>query len=79
MLYFFTNEKDAESSKILNIFIHVTLLTRHDDRCYFPGLFGVLETTMWHSRRASASIFPHVSLFTKGEDSAKMVPVRCCF
>ena len=23
--------------------------------------------------------FPHVSLFTKGDDSAKTVPVRCCF
>ena len=32
---------------------------------------------MWHSRQASATTFPHVSLFTKGDDSAKTVPVRC--
>ena len=30
----------------------------------FVGLCGVSETTMWHSRQASASTFPHVSLFT---------------
>ena len=48
-------------------------------RYYFPGLCGVSETTMWHSLQASATTFPHVSLFTKGEDSAKTVPVRCCF
>ena len=34
---------------------------------------------MGHSRQASATSFPHVSLFTKGDDSAKTVPVRCCF
>ena len=34
---------------------------------------------MGHSRQASATIFPHVSLFMKGDDSAKTVPVRCCF
>ena len=33
---------------------------------------------MGHSRQASATTFPHVSLFTKGDDSAKTVPVRCC-
>ena len=33
---------------------------------------------MGHSRQASASTFPHVSLFTKGDDSAKTVPVQCC-
>ena len=32
---------------------------------------------MGHSRQASATTFPHVSLFTKGDDSAKTVPVRC--
>ena len=32
---------------------------------------------MGHSRQASATNFPHVSLFTKGDDSAKTVPVRC--
>ena len=34
---------------------------------------------MGHSRQASATTFPHGSLFTKGDDSAKTVPVRCCF
>ena len=29
---------------------------------------------MGHSRQASATTFPHVSLFTKGDDSAKTVP-----
>ena len=33
---------------------------------------------MWHPRQASVNSFPHVSLFTKGDDSAKRVPVRCC-
>ena len=39
-LCFITNEKGAESSKILNLFIHAPLLTRDDDRCYFPALVG---------------------------------------
>ena len=39
----------------------------------------VSGTTMGHSRQASATTFPHVSLFTKGDDSAKTVPVRCFF
>ena len=30
-----------------------------------------------HSSR-SVTTFPHVSLFTKGDDSAKTVPVQCC-
>ena len=34
---------------------------------------------MGHSRQDSATTFPHVSLFKKGDDSAKMVPARCCF
>ena len=34
---------------------------------------------MWHSRQASATTFPHVSLFTKGDDTAKTVPARCWF
>ena len=38
---------------------------------------GISETTMWHSRPASANTFLHVSLFTKDEDSAKTVPVEC--
>ena len=32
---------------------------------------------MGHSRQASATNFPHVSLFTKDDDSAKTVPVEC--
>ena len=34
---------------------------------------------MVQSRQGSTTSFPHVSLFTKGDDSAKTVPVRCCF
>ena len=34
---------------------------------------------MRHSRQDSTTTFPHVSLFTKGDGSAKTVPVRCCF
>ena len=34
---------------------------------------------MGHSRQASATNFLHVSLFTKGDDSAMTVPVQCCF
>ena len=30
---------------------------------------------MGHCRQASATTFPNVSLFTKGDDSAKTVPV----
>ena len=60
------------SSKILNLFFHAPLVTRDDDRWYFPGLCGVSETTMGHSRQASATTFPHISLFMKGHDSAKM-------
>ena len=78
-LCFITTEKGFASSKILNLFIHAPLLTRDDDRWYFPGLCGVTETTMWNSRQDAATTFPHVSLFTKGDDCAKMVPVRCCF
>ena len=51
---------------------------RDDILWYIPGLCGASETTMWHSRQASATVFPHVSLFTKHDDSAKTVPVRCC-
>ena len=79
MLCIITNEKDAECSKILNLFIHAPFLMRDDDRCYFPGLCVVSETTLGHSRQASANTFPHVTVFTKGDDSAKTVPVRCCF
>ena len=31
---------------------------------------------MGHSRQASGTKFPHISLFTKGDDIAKTVPVR---
>ena len=34
---------------------------------------------MWHSRQASTTTFPHVSLLTKGDDSAKTVPVEYIF
>ena len=71
MRRFITNKKGADSSKLLNVFFHAVLLTRDDDRWYFPGLGGVSETTMGHSRQASATTFPHVSLFTKGDDSAR--------
>ena len=33
---------------------------------------------MGQTRQASLTTFPHVSLFTKGDISAKTVPVRCC-
>ena len=33
---------------------------------------------MGHSSQVSTITFPHVSLFKKGDDSAKTVPVRCC-
>ena len=46
---------------------------------YFPGLSVVSETTMWHSRQVSETTFPHITLFTDGDDSAKLVPSRCCF
>ena len=66
MLCFITKEKDAEFSKILKVFVHATLLTRDDDRLYFPGLCGVLQSTMGLSLQGSSTTFPHVSLFTKG-------------
>ena len=57
-----TNKKGAESSKFLNFFIY-TPLFKWDDVCwYFPGLCGVSETTMWHSRQASVNLslmFPY--------------------
>ena len=79
MLCFITNEKGAESSKILTLFIHAPLLTRDDVRCYFPRLCSDSETTTWHCLQATTTTFPHVSLFTTGDDSAKTVPVWCCF
>ena len=45
-LSFITKGKGAESSKIRKVFIHAPLLTRDDDRWYFPGLCGVSETPM---------------------------------
>ena len=79
MLRFITNVKRAESSKMQKVLIHALLLTRDDDRCYFLGLCGVSETTLGHSRQASMTTFPHLSLFRKGDDSANTFPVRCCF
>ena len=61
-LCFITSEKGAESSKIMNLFIHATLVTRDDDRWYFPGLCGVSENTMCHSRqllRPLSLMFPY--------------------
>ena len=79
MLCFITNKKCTESSNILNIFIHDPLLMRDNVPWYFPGLCGVSDTTMWHSRHASLTTFPNVSLFAKGDDSAKTVPAPFCF
>ena len=79
MLCFITYENGAESSKIWNLFIHAPLFMRDDVRCYFSGLCGVSETTLWHSRQVSATTFPPVTQFTKDDDSAKTLPVLCCF
>ena len=45
----------------------------------FPKTVWVSDTAMGHSRQASMTTFPHVSLFTKGDECAMTVPVRCCF
>ena len=45
----------------------------------FPCTVWGLRDHSGHSRQASATAFPHVSLFTKGDDSAETVPVGCCF
>ena len=50
-----------------------------DIRWYFPGLCGVSETTMWHSRQASVNTFPHVTLFTKDDERAKTATAQCWF
>ena len=71
-----TKEKGAECSKMLNLFNRAPLLTRDEHRCYFPGLCGVSETNGSLSS-GFRDHFPQVSLFTKGDDSAKTVPVRC--
>ena len=47
---------------------------RDDVRRYFPGLCGVSEITVWQSRQVSMTNFPHVSLFTKVDDSAETAP-----
>ena len=60
-----TNERGADCSKMLNLFNRAPLLTSDDDHCYFPGLCGVSETTLGHSRQASATTFPHVSLLRR--------------
>ena len=78
-LFVNTNKKGAESSKFLNFFIYTPLFKWDDARWCFPLLCGVSETTMWHSSQASGNTFPHVSLFTKDDDSAKMATAQCCF
>ena len=77
--WFITNKKGVESSKFLIIFIHAPLLMRADARWYVPGLCGVPDTTIWHSRQAFTNTFPPVSLFTMDDDSAKTVPVEYFF
>ena len=47
---------------------------RDDVRRYFPGLCGVSEITVWQSRQVSTTNVPHVSLFTKVDDSAETAP-----
>ena len=42
----------------------------------FVGMCGVSETSKWHTRQASGTTFPHISLFTEGDDSDKTVPAR---
>ena len=78
-LFINTNKKGAESSNILNFFIYTPLFKWDDVHWYFPGFWVVSETAMWHSRQASMNTFPHVSLFTKDDDSAKMATAQCCF
>ena len=78
-LLFNTNKKGAVSSNFLNFFIYALLFKWADVCWYFPGLSVVSETTMWHSRQASVNTFPHDSLFTKDDDSAKTATAQCCF
>ena len=62
-LFFNTNKNGAESSKLLNFFIYTPLFKWDDVRWYFPGLCGVSETTMWHSRQAGWTLslmFPYL-------------------
>ena len=61
-LCFITNEKGADSSKILKVFVHVPLLTRDDDRRYFPALCGSqrpLWGTLIRLPRPLILMFPH--------------------
>ena len=37
------------------------------------------QRPLWHSRQASVNTFPHVSLFTKDDDSAKTATAQCWF
>ena len=74
----FITKKGAVSSKILNLFIHAPLLMSDDVRWYFPGMCCLRDQNVallsgFHDK------FPHVSPFTKGDDSAKTVPVWYCF
>ena len=61
-LFFNTNKKGAESSKFLNFFNFTQLFKWDDILWYFPGLCGVSEITMWHTRQASMNtsrMFPY--------------------
>ena len=78
-LLFNTNKKGAVSSNFLNFFIYTPLFKWDDFRWYYPGLCGVSETSMWHSLQASVNTFPHDSLFTKDDYSAKTGPAQYYF
>ena len=40
--------------------------------------YVVSQTTMWHALQASVNTYPHVSLYTKDDDSAKTASAQCC-
>ena len=65
-------------SKFLNLFYHTPLLMR-DDIFDISLDCVVSETTSWHARQASATTFPHCSLFTTADDSAKTGSATCSF
>ena len=78
MRFFITNKNGAESSKLLKLFFHALILMRLDVLWYIPGCV-VSHRPRCGTHQASANTFPHVSLFTKVEDSAKMIPARFWF
>ena len=75
-LCFITNEKGAESSKFLKLFIHAPYSREMIIVDISLDCAGS-DTSMGHSRQASATTFPHVSPLAKGDNIAKTVPVRC--